>query len=199
MKPKLKSLPRSFTVAAVVLGGMVVFAGNTSAACWKLRDGSVVATAGNTPPRNAIASWPCNQAGQYQGQQQNYQQNRVVGGVCSSVPKVYECQRRLGTNNAQTTTARGFSVVSHSYLCVRTPYGYTCGGQTSGGNGRGANDNLSVYSPNLCREVSAGSGSAAACVINRLAQSTRPSYSVAGRGTNCHEYASDVLAACGLR
>jgi hypothetical protein len=142
----------------------------------------------------------------YTANQQRYQQSRAVGGVCSARPVVYQCKRPLALlGNTATTTGqqrlgpdvRG-NPLYHQYLCVRTASGYTCGGQISAGGdlyGAGGQDNLSVYSPENCKEISS-SNCVANCVSKSLASETRPKYGIVLSGTNCQEWADQAAATC---
>jgi len=85
----------------------------------------------------------------------------------------------------------------HEYLCVTTPDGIRCGGQDRGGNPFYSPGKPSVdrYKPEACPLSEPDNQCVEQCILRAFGE-PRPYYGLTGPGTNCQEWANEVLRRC---
>jgi RHS repeat-associated protein len=116
----------------------------------------------------------------------------------------FRCQKpldRLGGPTPGSGTRSGPDFPSnplyHQYICVATPAGITCGGQTAvggdpWGEGLPSDDH---FDPNRCEPTGPPDNCMDQCLLAAFT-GKRPRYGLFGPYTNCQEWSNDALSLC---
>ncbi|CAG0980023.1 partial Protein RhsC, partial [Myxococcaceae bacterium] len=116
----------------------------------------------------------------------------------------FRCQKpldRLGGPTPGSGTRSGPDVswnpLYHQYVCVVTPAGITCGGQTAvggdpWGEGLPSDDH---FDPNRCEPTGPPDDCMDQCLLAAFS-GKRPRYGLFGPYTNCQEWSNDALSLC---
>jgi hypothetical protein len=84
----------------------------------------------------------------------------------------------------------------HKFICVNNGGAVICGGQDRTGGafspGKPSNDH---FVPHRCEETAPDNNCLEHCLLNQFS-GHRPFYGLVGPGTNCQEWADDVLSQC---
>jgi hypothetical protein len=119
----------------------------------------------------------------------------------------FRCQKPLdalggATPGSGTRSGPNFSwnPLYHQYICVATPAGITCGGQTAAGSGPTHlfNEGLPSddhFDPNRCEPTGPPDDCMDQCLLAAFT-GKRPYYGILGPGTNCQEWSNDALSLC---
>jgi len=113
--------------------------------------------------------------------------------------KTFTCKKPLdalgGTGSRSGPDIPG-NPLFHEFLCVKNGNVVTCGGQDRSGDafspGKPSNDQ---FVPQQCEEAAPDNNCLEQCLLNGFS-GPRPFYGLAGPGTNCQEWAGDVLSRC---
>jgi RHS repeat-associated protein len=93
-----------------------------------------------------------------------------------------------------------FNPLYHQYICVATPAGVACGGQTAAGSGLTHMYNQGLpsedhFDPLRCEPTGPPDDCVDQCLLFAF-KGKRPYYGLVGPGSNCQEWSNDVLSIC---
>jgi len=116
--------------------------------------------------------------------------------------KTFTCKKplnALGGSGTRSGPDIPLNPLFHEYLCVEDGGAVMCGGQDRAGGafspGKPSNDQ---FVPQQCDEIAPDNNCLEQCLQNNFS-GPRPFYGLAGPGTNCQEWAADILSRCMLR